>query len=339
MYKRVNILALLLVAQLVLAAGIGLNEGDISTGGDPAPLLGFDDQEIDGIILEGPDEAKMTLARKDGAWTLPDSGDFPANGSRVERLIEKLGALRSGAPVATSSGARKRFKVSDEQFERRITLTREDEPVARLYLGSSPGMRLIHARNEESDAIHAVKMAAYDVPVKLADWEDKSVLSLPKSAITAIEVNGLRMERSPAASSKEKQADDADPPPAWQAVGLTEGKRLKPEAADKLAGLLADLRFDHVLGQEEKAADDMENLAIEISLTRKDDETLSYRFGKSKDKEEYTLKVSNRPEYFRLAGYKAKPLIEAAGEEKLTESISETGEQVTDRETASGAGS
>ncbi|MEW8438320.1 MAG: DUF4340 domain-containing protein, partial [Candidatus Thiodiazotropha taylori] len=83
--------------------------------------------------------------KKAGAWVLPDMADFPVNSDKVQQFFDRLEALRSDTPVATSDGARERFKVSDEQFERRITLTQSDETLARLYLGSSPGMRLIHA--------------------------------------------------------------------------------------------------------------------------------------------------------------------------------------------------
>lgn len=327
MKKRVKILAVLLAAQLLLALGIGLSDRGVSSAIEPTALVSFDAEKIDRITLEGAGNTKVTLAKNDGNWVLPETGGFPANTSRVEQLFERLGTLRSGTPVATSGSARERFRVSDEQFERRITLSVGDVAVARLYLGSSPGMRLVHVRNEADDAIHAVKMAVYDVPVEAADWEDKSVLTLSKTAITAIEVNGLRFERSAPASDGDSKADDAAATPVWKAVGLAEGKRLNPEAADKLVGLLADLRFDRVLGQDAKDEYGMENPALEFSVRLKEGDPLTYRLGKAKEKEEYTLKVSNRPEYFRLASYQAKPLIESANLEKLTEKSAETDEE------------
>ncbi len=42
-----------------------------------------------------------------------------------------------------------------------------------------------------------------------------------------------------------------------------------------------------------------------LKLSQKAGESLTYQSGKTKDKETYTLKVPNRPEYFRLASYKA----------------------------------
>ncbi|MCG8066665.1 MAG: DUF4340 domain-containing protein [Candidatus Thiodiazotropha taylori] len=337
MKKTVTILAVLLTAQLLLAVGMGLSDRSLSAGTEPVALLGFDANSVDRIALEGPDDAKVVLARSGSSWVLPDADQFPANSQKVQQLFERLASLKSTAPVAASASARERFKVSDEQFERRITLSKGNDTLARLYLGSSPGMRLIHARNEASDAIHAVKMAAYDVPVKASDWEDKSVLTLSKTAINAIDVNGLHIKRSASGTDSDKANGDSKQSPAWQAEGMTEGQQLKTDAVDKLAGLLADLQFEKVLGQEAKDEYGLAEPVLELSLSlddmaRDDNETLGYRLGKTRDKEEYTLKVSNRPEYFRLASYKAKPLIESASPEKLTEPVPDAADKAESAE-------
>ena len=61
----------------------------------------------------------MVLAKADGQWRIADAGDFPADAKRVEQLLERLGGLRTGTPVATSASARARFKVAEREFERR----------------------------------------------------------------------------------------------------------------------------------------------------------------------------------------------------------------------------
>lgn len=327
MNKTIKILTVLLAAQLLLAVGVGLTDRGITVTNEPVALVSFDTEKIDRISLDGPEDAKVTLSKNDGDWVLPDLGEFPANNNKVNQLLERLEALRSNTPLATSAGARERFKVSDEQFERRITLSEGNDAVARLFLGSSPGIRLIHARNEASDAIHAVKMAEFDVPVKTSDWEDKSILTLPKTRITAIKVNGLHLQRNTLAADSDKSNDDSSQSPTWQAYGLAEGKQLETSAVDKLAGLLADLRFEKVMGHEIKDEYGLEEPVLELSLTPRGGERVTYRVGKAKDREEYTLKLSTRPEYFRLASYKTKPLIEAASLEELTERSPQSGEE------------
>jgi len=332
MNKTVKILAVLLAVQLLLAVGVGFSKRDVTATKESVALVSFDAEKIDRISLEGPENAKVTLAKRKGNWVLPDSGKFPASNNKVKQLLERLKSLRSGTPVATSSGARERFKVSDEAYERRITLSEGKDAIARLYLGSSPSRRLIHARSKDSDAIYAVKLAAYDVPVKGPDWEDKTILTLPKSAITSIGVQGLTLKLSAPAVNGDSKADKTSPPPVWHAEGLAKGRQLKAGAVDKLVGLLANLQFEKVLGHEAKDEYDMTAPVLELTLTRNASETLTYRVGKTRDKEQYTLKVSNRPEYFQLASYKAKPLIESASLKNLTKTMTKEEEEKTTSE-------
>lgn len=322
MEKRIKLLAGLLGAQLLLALGLGLSGPELSARSEGAALIEVAMEEIDRITLEAPDQAKVVLAKKDGTWRLPDAGDFPADVSRVEQLLNKLIGLKTGAPVATTAGARERFRVRGDDFERRITLAHGDDTLATLYLGTSPGRGRIHARADGDDAIHAVTFAAYDAAVKTAEWEDKAVLQTPKAEIQAIKVAGLRLERSgqTANTGPDSKAGDktrASGSPAWVAEALEEGKVLKPEAADKLAGLLANLRIGEVLGREAKPAYGLDKPLLEVTLARKDSSTVVYRLGKEAEKDDYILKASTRPEYFRVPAYTANPLIEAGKQEVL----------------------
>lgn len=314
MKKTIQWLAVLLGAQFLLALTLGLSGTALTrTKGADMPLLAFDKAAIDRITLEGPDQTKVVLAKKEGRWQLPDVGDFPADGTRVAQLLDRLAGLEGGDVVATTSGAHARFKVSDEALERRITLAKGDASQATLYLGTSPALRRLHARAEGSDDVHIVELAVFDVPVKAADWEDKALLTVPQAEIAAIDIDGLRIERGAGDG-----ADDGKDT-QWTASPLPEGKRLKADAAAKLARLLAELRFDAVLGKEAKPEYGLNEPALRLILTRKGGAPVDYRLGKAADKEEYTLEVSSRPEHFRLPTWTAKDLLDAAKREALLE--------------------
>jgi len=324
MKKTIKLLAVLLGIQLMTAVGFGFSGQGLSVRIEPRPLITVVKDNIDRIILEGEDQARVVLDKRGDDWELIGETGFPADTKQVEQLLERLADLKSGTPVATTSGAQQRFKVNDNSFERRITLAQGTETLAKLYLGSSPGVRRILARAEGQDAIHSVKMAAYDVPVKNSGWEDKTILQVPKKDISVIEIGGLRLEQETpedipvVEKNSENQSDIIESkPPVWKAKGAQGNRDLKVGAADTLAELLAELRFDRVLGLEASVDYGMETPLLEVTLTRKGGGTLTYRLGKSPDTEEYALKVSSRPEYFRLAGYLAKPLIEAVALEQL----------------------
>lgn len=310
MYRTRNILAVLLAFQLLLA--LGLAGSSDSSPETTMPLVSFDRDAIDTVVLEGP-EKKVTLARRDGTWVLPEQNDFPVPDDQVRKLLDRLTELQTRLPVATSAGARKRFRVDDDDFERRITLSGGDTTLARLYLGKSPGMNMIYAREESQNDVHVVKMAAYDVPVEAGDWQDKSLLTLPEKNIRELDLAGLQIARTGTATGTQDQMA-----PAWEATGLQPGEQLDSDAVNKLAGLLAGLRFDTVLGTEEKEDYGLASPLLELILRTSDSgDAIRYRLGKHSDREVYTLKLSNRPEYFRLPSHTASSLVEAATYQQL----------------------
>lgn len=299
MQKTLRLLAVLLGVQLLMALALSQSGPGLATANDREPLIQLASERINRITLEGPDDARLTLAREADNWQLPELENFPADSQRVKRLIEQLTTLRPGLTVASSGGARERFKVSEERFERRITLADGDETLATLYLGSSPGRNRIHARLADQDEIRTLELAAYEVPVSRSDWEDKTVLQLPEEQISSIQLDGLKLER---------QASD------WRANDLKEGEVLDTEAADKLARQLANLRIGQVLGQTPQPEYGLEEPALDLTLTRQDGTQVTYRLGKQSDQDSYTLKVSNRPEYFSIPSFTASSLIEVASQ-------------------------
>jgi hypothetical protein len=325
MPKTVKWLGVLLAVQIVMAVGFNLPTLWPSMQPGAASLVDVAQNQINRIVLEGPEHAKVVLVKGGDTWTLPELRKFPADSNRVNTLLGKVLGSRPGAPIAVTSGAKTRFKVSDEAFERRITLAQNDKTLATLYLGSSPGPRRSYVRTDGEDAIFALELAAYEMPVQLADWEDKAILQFPKTDIKALEVVGLRLERSaqPASSPRGKQTDNQPHPavsaPAWKATGLEAGPvvELKLDAIDKLTQLLADLTFDKVLGRDLNPEYGLGKPLLAVTVTRKAGDTLTYVLGKNPKKDDYTLKVSNRPEYFRLPSYQATALLEAADRKQL----------------------
>ncbi|PQJ49936.1 hypothetical protein BTO12_19200 [Vibrio splendidus] len=48
-----------------------------------------------------------------------------------------------------------------------------------LYVGTSPGFKRSHIRQEEDDDVYALEFSAYKASTKDSDWLDKSLLALP----------------------------------------------------------------------------------------------------------------------------------------------------------------
>ncbi len=330
MPKTIRWLGVLLAVQIVMAVGLNFSTLWPSAQPGAASLVEVAKSQINRVVLEGPDQSKVVLVKEEEAWLLPELEKFPADSTRVNTLLAKILGSKPGSPMAVTSGAKSRFKVSSEAFERRITLAENDTALAILYLGSSPGPRRSYVRADGEDAIFSLELAAYEMPMQLAEWEDKRILQFPKTEIKALEVAGLRLEQStqPAPSSDGTQTDDqphpAIPSLAWEARELKGDRRLeiKPDAVDTLTRLVADLTFDRVLGRDLRQDYGLEKPLFTVTVTRKSGDTLTYILGKNPKTDDYTLKVSNRPEYFRLPSYQATALLEVADRTQLLNTAS-----------------
>lgn len=321
MEKSIRVLAVLLGVQVVLALALWSRATNLSAKTDANPLLDLGGKTVERLTIEGPDRAEVLLAREKNTWRLPEQGDFPADRARIESLLARLKNLRQGPPVADTEAAQKRFKVSDGNFLRRITLASDGGTLATLYLGTSQGVRQVHAREASQKAVHAVALPTYELPVKPEAWEDKAVLQIPKPEIAAIDVAGLRLERveksgKQGSDNHREHGGESSAAGAWRVEGRTRAS-VNQQSADRLAEALSTLRIGAVLGKEEQAGYGLAAPRLALSVTRRNGNTVEYRLGKMAGADDYVLKVSTRPEYFRLPGYAAKPLIEAATRKAL----------------------
>ncbi len=318
MERTLKILGLVLGIQVLLAGVLHWASASLAVKADQKPFLEVAMKDVDGLLVEGPNGKQVRLVRRKDEWRVQDPQEFPADATRVQGLLDKLGALKRGTPVGQSGDARTRFKVADEDFERRLTLKQGDKVLATVLLGTSPGFKVTHARLRPSQDIFGVEFSTWEVGVEPGEWQNKELLKVPLADISTLDVEGLSFARVEAPTPKAPAPGETrKPEPSWE---LRAGQgRLKSEAAEKLAGLLAGRRFDQVLAPLHPKATGLDTPALTLTLTRKQGEKLSYRLGKTPDKEEYTLQVSNRPEVFRLASSTATSLLEAAARKNLVE--------------------
>ena len=81
-----------------------------------------------------------------------------------------------------------------------------------------------------------------------------------------------------------------------------------------LPGKLTGLRIQSLLSTEAKPEFRQDEPALEVKMTRKGGEFLSYRFSKLADPSYYALKRSDLDHYFKVAEYTANPVKETTRE-------------------------
>lgn len=294
---------------LVVVIAITVTNYEVGRRNSKAPpaILALDAAQVDRIVITGAEREEIALQRRDGGWTLPGLAGFPADREKVGDMLAHLLAIREDFPVEAEPGELSGFKVAENDFERRITLAGGGKTLATLYLGTPEGPRQSHARRADQEKVYAVAFGLFEAPVTQADWIDKDLLQLPQEDIAAIQVNGLHLVAAIAGSG--------DSP--WQLDGAGPQDSLDPAAAARLAGRLAGLRIDAVLGREPEAGDGLDAPQLRLSVNLRDGSRIDYRLGYGATTGLYTLKVSSRPEYFRLSGYQAHQLIETSRREVL----------------------
>ncbi len=320
MQRAIVVLSILLIGQLLLAGAMSLIGPSLAAVRPDAPLLDLGGRSVDRVTIEGAETERLVLARHGDTWVLPDAGEFPADGAKVERLLERLAGLKRGAPIATSSGARERFKVSDEAFERRLEVAHGEEILATLYLGTSPGVREVHISPGGDDAVYVAALGVHEASDKATDWEDKSVLQIPSADIEKVLLPGLVLQRVTSPSEIAEPQDEGTSDGArgsWAAEELADSEVLNQKKVETLVGKLAGLRIGSVLGTKPEPANGLDDPVLVVRLERRGGEPVEYRLGRRDSDGDYVLKSSARAEYFRLPSYTGDAIIEAAAREQL----------------------
>ncbi len=176
MKKYLPWLAAALILQAVVAVALLWHNGQTAEA-DSTTLLAAE-ASPDTIIVVGSD-TNTRLELQGQKWVLPDLHGLPASPNKVSTVLDKLRAVTSGWPVTTTKASHQRFEVSETNFQRRIKLEQSGKGLADFYLGTSPGLRKVHLRHKEADAVYSVALATYDFPLQAEDWLDKTLLQAP----------------------------------------------------------------------------------------------------------------------------------------------------------------
>ena len=147
------VLTALLAVQVVLASVLLLSGPSDEAFRAEEPLLAFEAEKVDQIAIDETGGSSVTLKKVDGKWVIPGMADFPADQQRVVSLVDTLAGLKKGWPVATSSEAAERFKLTEANHVRRVALKSGEDELGTLLIGSSPTYRQAHIRAAEGNEV------------------------------------------------------------------------------------------------------------------------------------------------------------------------------------------
>lgn len=323
MRKSVLVLAALFVLQAGLAVGLNLDGGGLARLAPGTPLLAFEASSVERLTIEDGEGKSVTLARTDDGWVLPDAGDFPADGTKVEELLTDLEAAELGQPVATSKGALERFRVAEGRFERRLQFAGKNGSLATIYLGTSQGTNEVHARRDEDAEVRRIAFSSWRAPAGRDSWIERTMLQIEAEEIAAISWDGIRIERQDGENADAETDDlasedttDEEETTTWLLASAAEEIVLPEEPVTKLVDRLASLRFSGLLPEEERAAYEEGEAAVAFELLLRGGETRTYRLlrapGEGEEEDDFALAVEGYEPLLKMARTTARNLIQAA---------------------------
>ncbi|MFQ6018027.1 MAG: DUF4340 domain-containing protein [Kiloniellaceae bacterium] len=309
MQRMPMILSGLLALQVAGAIALALTGPDYGAFEASESLVAFDPGAVTEVAIDESGGESVVLRRQEDGWTLPGLHDFPADGAKVSGLLERLKALKKGLPVAVSGSAPKRFKLTEDDHERRVVLRGAGETLGEVLFGTSPSYRQVHARAPGDDAVYNVAFATYDAGTRPEDWMDRDFLNVPESEIARVELPSLALVR----------ADNG-----LVVEGLGEDEETIKDEASRLLRKLARPGFTAVEGKGEAALARIGEPDLTVTLKRKDDTTLTYRLRRIEDTEAYLLSSSEHDYLFRVPKYSVQAILEASREKLVKPKATDT---------------
>jgi hypothetical protein len=280
-------LALLLLAQLALTAYLYWpRDGEQAAAERLAENLTV--AAVESVTISDGESA-VTLERVGDDWRSEDG--LPADGGRVATLLGALLAEAPGYAIADSASAARRFRVAADDFERRVDLIAQDRS-ARVYLGSSPSFRKIHARRDGDDAVFVIALNSYDAPSAAASWLDRGLAALSGVVRMAIDGREYQFEAQ-----------------RWVATGISaDSAEAIEDAVGALLQVLAGLQVTGLATADDAALASAENRVLALTATTESAEAVTLSLFASEDR--YFLRSSAFEPLFSISSYDAQQLLD-----------------------------
>lgn len=190
MDRRNQILALLLVIQVALVGWFFFRPGATTVAaGKLLPDLTAAD--LTAVTVQEQDKS-VKLAKVGDGWTLPDNGDFPVDAVKVTDLISKLVTIDTGRLVASNAASYNRLKVADDDYVKRIDMTRGDGTTQSLLIGTAPNARATNVRLGGTEQVYlANQINAFEISTDINGWINTVYVEAPQEQMQIVSIQNI----------------------------------------------------------------------------------------------------------------------------------------------------
>jgi hypothetical protein len=295
--------AVLLVLLLALGGGALLVRQQSESQKTPQaallgqPLLkGLQAAEVAAIAIRDP-KAALTIARKDGRWTLAERNGFPADFDKVHDFVLKALSLKisQAEPIGEKDRARLQLDAGGTALE---FLGADGKPLARLTVGKkyfktatenadkAPGDGRYVMLPGDDKRVYVIADPLAQASTKSADW-------VSKAGIGADKIRSLELRDPTGAGWKvERSGDNAD----WKLAGLRGGEKLEITKANAAGYTFGRIEIADVAPPGMKPEDAGLDKPTVVTATTFDGLTYVLKTGKAEGDNVYaSVAVSGEP--------------------------------------------
>ena len=301
MNKLQKILSGFVVLQVALVAVLFWPRGMAVTA--PQPLIAnLNAADIQRVAINDDTGASIEFVRQGDDWVLPTADDFPANGERLTEIVGKLAAIQTSRLIAQTAASHKRLQVADDDFLRRINLTRSDGTVETLFVGSSPNAQGTHVRRSgEEETYLTGAVQSWEVGTLMSSWIDTAYVTLAQEDVNRVVVengNG-RLEFARVSESE------------WELAEMGEGNVFNQTAFTTILNRLTNLSMNAPLGKVAQAGYGLNAPQATVTILTNDD-TFTLTIGaKDEATDSYTAKWSASEYYVSVSSFSVEQLTTA----------------------------
>jgi hypothetical protein len=292
-----KILIALLAVQLLLVVLVLVRGEDTGALKEHPLLAGFDAAKVTRLQVFANATAKpVDLVKRDASWVLASGFDYPVPEAKVTDALAPIAKLAAAAPIATQTGRHKQLHVADDDFERKLVITRDGKDLT-LFIGGAAGARHTAVRLGGDANVYGVTgLSVAQVSGEARQWVDPTYLKIPSDEIAQVTIqrDGKTVELvrsappappaagsgsagsgagsgSSAGSGSGAGSGSAAAPPAerWNVtigaapVALASGESLDQPAIERLVGQVATIDLSAPADPKRDAAKPTATITIE----------------------------------------------------------------------------
>ena len=299
MKRHQQILVGVLVLQVILSVFVFWPRPVASGSGELLfPNVTADD--VVGLTVVDNLGERVTLAKVNGAWVLPEADNYPATADTVTSVIDKLVNLKSSTVVARTDASQTQLQVTEDTFQRRLDFQTQSGDTYTVYLGSAPRYTATNFRVAGSPEIYlTTELTTWGLSTALSGWVDTSYISIDQTTITS-----ATLENANGTFTFAKADTD------WTLADLQADETIATGKTDAIVRNASTLAMLAPLGQTEDPSYGMATPNAVVTLQTDDGSTHVLTVGAMLgDGNSYVVKSSDSPYYVSVSATNVSAMV------------------------------